>query len=93
MFVALATCYCNDIYREAGKRGIKVRQVEVEVEGEFQAEGQPAQHVSYHARVHAEAGEQAILDLMRHTDTVAEIHNTLRVGTSVELKTSEAVSL
>ena len=35
LFLALATCYCNDIYREAERMGIEVRQVEVEVTGEF----------------------------------------------------------
>jgi uncharacterized OsmC-like protein len=47
LLLALATCYCNDIYREAAKRGIKVTQVEVEAEGEFAAEGAPATKVSY----------------------------------------------
>ena len=32
LFLALATCYCNDIYREAAKRGIEVVGVEVEVQ-------------------------------------------------------------
>jgi uncharacterized OsmC-like protein len=36
LFLALATCYCNDIYREAAKRNIKVDSVEVEVEGTFE---------------------------------------------------------
>jgi uncharacterized OsmC-like protein len=31
LFLALATCYCNDFYREAAKRDIKVESVEVEV--------------------------------------------------------------
>ncbi len=35
LFLALATCYCNDIYREAAKRGLKVEHVEVEVEGDY----------------------------------------------------------
>ena len=35
LFLALATCYCNDIYREASKRQIKVHGVEVMVEGDF----------------------------------------------------------
>ncbi len=35
LFLALATCYCNDIYRETARRGLKVERVEVEVEGEF----------------------------------------------------------
>jgi len=29
LMLALATCYCNDIYREAAKRNIQVSQVEV----------------------------------------------------------------
>lgn len=29
LFLALATRYCNDIYREAAKRNIKVERVEV----------------------------------------------------------------
>jgi organic hydroperoxide reductase OsmC/OhrA len=33
LFLALATCYCNDIYREARKRGIHVQLVDVEVSG------------------------------------------------------------
>ena len=31
LFLALATCYCNDIYREAAKRAIGVTQVEIKV--------------------------------------------------------------
>ena len=34
LFLAQATCYCNDIYREAARRHLTVEQVEVEVEGE-----------------------------------------------------------
>ncbi len=85
LFFALATCYCNDIYREAKKRGISVERVEVEVQGEFPSEGAPAEQVSYHASVKADADQDAIRDLMRHTDTVAEIQNSLRAGLPVEL--------
>lgn len=90
LFLALATCYCNDIYREAGKRGLAVEQVEVNVEGEFGAEGEPARNVTYRAKVVAQASESEIRDLIRHTDTVAEIQNTLRVLTPVTLADSEA---
>src|SRR5215471_7612911 len=31
LFTALATCFCNDLYREAAKRGIEVQDVKVEV--------------------------------------------------------------
>ena len=93
LFLALATCYCNDIYREAAKRGLKVEQVEVEVDGEFGTEGEPAKNVTYRARVTAQASEAEIRELMRHTDRVAEIQNTLRVETPVTLSSIEVVAI
>lgn len=83
LFLALATCFCNDIYREAAKRNINVERVEVEVNGDFGAEGDPAANVTYFAKIHADASEDEIRELMKFTDTVAEIQNTLRVGTPV----------
>ena len=85
LFLALASCYCNDIYREAAKRKIKVERVEVTVEGEFGAEGEPAKSVTYRARVFAQANEDEIRELMKFTDTVAEIQNTMRAVTPVIL--------
>lgn len=91
LFLALATCYCNDIYREATKRGIMVEHVEVEVEGQFGAEGEPATNVTYRAKVVAQATEAEIQELMRHTDAVAEIQNTLRMPTPITLGQIEAI--
>ena len=93
LFLALATCYCNDIYREAAKRGLKVEHVEVEVEGEFGAEGEPARNVAYRAKVTAQASDAQIRELMRYTDQVAEIQNTLRRGTPVGLSRIEVVTV
>jgi organic hydroperoxide reductase OsmC/OhrA len=92
LFLALATCYCNDIYREAAKQNITVRSVEVTVNGEFDpVPGSVARNVTYSARVEAEATAEQIEALMRHTDTVAEIHNTLRQAGSVTLTATEAI--
>jgi len=90
--LALATCYCNDVYREAGKRGIEVNGVDVEVQAEFGAEGEPASHLSYRATVRANAPEDVIADLIRHTDSVAEVQNTLRLGMPMLLESFEAIS-
>ncbi len=92
LFLALATCYCNDIYREAAKRNISVEQVEVEVNGDFGAEGEPARNITYHAKVTAQASEAEVRELMRQTDRVAEIQNTLRVTTPVTLSEIEVVA-
>ncbi len=93
LLLALASCYCNDIYREAAKRGIKVDRVEVDVEGDFAAEGEPGRNITYRSRVTAHAPESDIRELMRHTDNVAEIQNTLRAANTVSLGAVEAVSV
>jgi organic hydroperoxide reductase OsmC/OhrA len=93
LFLALATCYCNDIYREAAKRGIRVESVEVEVEGEFGADGDSARNVSYHAKITAQASDEAIRALAVETDRVAEIQNSLRAAIPVTLGDVEAVSV
>ncbi|GMA13678.1 OsmC family peroxiredoxin [Deinococcus metallilatus] len=93
LFLALATCYCNDVYREAAKRGLNVERVEGEVEGEFGAEGEPARNVTYRVRVAAQGSEAEVQELLRHTDRMAEIQNTLRAGTAVTLGNIEVVGV
>jgi organic hydroperoxide reductase OsmC/OhrA len=93
LFLALATCYCNDLYREAGRLGIPVQSVDVTVEGDFAGPGDPARNVTYRARVTAQASAEAIRSLIQHTDRVAEIQNTLRSATPVTLVQIEAVSI
>jgi organic hydroperoxide reductase OsmC/OhrA len=89
--LALAACYCNDIYREAAKRSIEVIGVRVTARAEFPSEGHPASRLAYHAAVRARATETAIRDLIVHTDTVAEVQNTLRLGMRVELESFDAI--
>jgi organic hydroperoxide reductase OsmC/OhrA len=90
--LALATCYCNDIYREGQKRGIEVLRVNVDVEAEFGGPGEPAKSIVYRARVAAKAEEQAIRELMLHTDQMAEIQNTVRQGMDVKFEAVEVIS-
>lgn len=92
LFLALATCFCNDIYREAAKRDITVERVEVEVDGQFGADGEPATHVTYRAKVVAQAAESEIQELIEETDALAEVQNSLRVPTAVTLDYIEAIS-
>jgi uncharacterized OsmC-like protein len=85
LFAALATCFCNDLYREAGKRGIDVEDVKVEVTGTFGNPGESARDISYRVQVRAHARQTEIDDLIRITDAVTEIQNTVRGGCAVEL--------
>ena len=85
LMLALATCYCNDLYREAARLDIPLDSVEVEAGAEFPGIGLAATDIRYRARISSPAPASAIEDLLRQTDAVAEVHNTLRAGVPVEL--------
>lgn len=83
--LALATCYCNDLYREAERLAIPIDGVEVEASAEFPGIGLAAVNITYRATVSSPASRCALAQLLRETDAVAEIHNTVRAGVPVEL--------
>jgi len=85
LMLALATCYCNDIYREAARPKIQVDAVEVEATAEFAGVGLAASDIRYKARVSSPATEGEVAALLRVTDAVAEVHNTVRSGVPVQL--------
>jgi len=90
--LAVATSYCNDIYREGRERGIDVLRVNVDVQAEFHGTGEPLDSMIYRVRVAAKGGdEQAIRDLTLHTDQVAEIQATLRKGMDVKFEPAEVI--
>ncbi|OON69853.1 osmotically inducible protein OsmC [Hymenobacter sp. CRA2] len=85
LLLALATCFCNDLYREAAKRNLKLTSVTVECSAEFGAAGEPGTNFRYQAQATADASAAEIEALIQHTDRVAEIHNTLRRGVAITL--------
>ena len=93
MLLALGASYANVVYREAGKRGFDVHGVRVVVECDWEGEPASARNVRYSTRVEAAAPEDEILELIQHVDEIAEVHNTLRAGGTVELADAEAVSV
>jgi organic hydroperoxide reductase OsmC/OhrA len=86
LMLALATCYGNDLYREAARLGITLRGIEVVAEADFEGVGIAATNIRYRAEVDTPATAAEIERLLRETDAVAEIHNTIRSGARVELK-------
>jgi uncharacterized OsmC-like protein len=85
LMLALATCYCNDLYREAARLRIPVDGVEVEASAQFPGVGLAATDIRYRVQVSSSADPAVIADLVRQTDAVAEVHNTLRAGAAVAL--------
>jgi uncharacterized OsmC-like protein len=88
LMLALATCYCNDLYREAARLGIPIESVEVEASAEFSGIGLAATNIAYRARVSSPSTPAQIAELLRVTDAVAEIHNTVRAGVPITLEQS-----
>lgn len=87
LMLALATCYCNDLYREAQRLGIALEGVQVEASADFPGVGLAATDIRYRATVRSPAPEADIARLLAQTDAVAEVHNTLRAGCAVVLQT------
>jgi organic hydroperoxide reductase OsmC/OhrA len=85
LMLALATCYCNDLYREAERLGIPIEGASVEATAEFPGVGLAATNICYRAMVASSAGAKAVARLLRETDAVAEVHNTIRAGIPVRL--------
>ena len=89
LFLALATCFCNDVYREAAKKSIEIDSVEVKVLGEFGKEGEPAKNITYEVKIESSSHSQEEIGLfIDEVDKLAEVHNTLRQGVNVSLKLS-----
>lgn len=86
LMLALATCYCNDLYREAARLGISLSSVEVSASAEFNGRGLAAENILYSAKVETSAPDEEVRRLIAETDAVAEVHNTIRSGVPVTLK-------
>lgn len=85
LLLAIGGCFSNDIFREADKMSIRVTSVEIEVSADWGGEPVRAQNVTMKVKVDANVSPDRIRELIRHTDSVAEIPNSLRHGTQVTL--------
>ena len=86
LMLALATCYCNDLFREAAHHGVAIESAEVEASAEFPGVGLAATNIRYRASIQSSASPAEIARLLQETDAVAEVHNTIRTGVPVVLQ-------
>ena len=89
--LAIGGCYRNDLFREAARRGMVIKNIQVIVEAHWGGEPVRAQHVTLAPCIEAEANEAEILDLITSIDRIAEIPNSLRRGTPVRLRDARAI--
>jgi putative redox protein len=85
LYLAIAGCVSNDLFREARADGIELATVRVVVRGDFSGEPPVSTDVSYDVELTGNAPRDELLALVRKVDEIAEIPNSLRLGTSVKL--------
>lgn len=83
LYLAIAACYSNDLYREATARGIALRRVAVRVDGDFPGRGAASTPIVVDVEIEGQARGVDLEALLAEVDAIAEIPRSLREGTSV----------
>ncbi|MEA2418182.1 MAG: hypothetical protein QOE60_388 [Thermoleophilaceae bacterium] len=89
LYLAIAGCISNDLFREAATDGIDLKQVRVVVRGDFSGDPPVSTAVEYDLQLSGDAPTDALRALAAKVDEIAEIPNSLRAGTSVTLGSVE----
>lgn len=85
LYLAIAGCVSNDLFREAQAEGIELTSVRVRVRGDFGGDPAVSEPVEYEVDVEGGAPRERLDELVERVDLVAEIPNSLRRGTPVRL--------
>jgi len=85
LYLAIAGCVSNDLFREAPADGIPLDRVRVVVDGDFQGDPPVSTDVTYAVEVAGDASTEALERLVAKVDAIAEIPNSLRAATAVRL--------
>jgi putative redox protein len=85
LYLAVAGCVSNDLYREAAGFGITLDRVRVTVRGDFSGDPPVSDAVDYEVELAGDAPQERLRELVEHVDRIAEIPNSLRGGTTVSL--------
>ena len=85
LYLAVAGCISNDLFREARVAGIELENVRVKVGGNFVGEPAVSDEILYEVEMKGDAPEERLRALVGQVDEIAEIPNSLRRGTRVRL--------
>jgi putative redox protein len=88
LYLAIAGCVSNDLFREARSAGLDVERVRVVVRGDFRGEPAVSSDVEYDVEVVGNAPSEQLRSLVERVDEIAEIPNSLRQGTAVRLRSA-----
>lgn len=88
LYLSIAACWSNDLYREAATMGIELDGVEVTVDGDFPARGSGSTPISVDLVVRSPAPEDRVRELIAEVERVAEIPRAIRDATAIEVRAS-----
>ena len=86
LYLAVAACISNDLYREADRAGLALRRVAISVHGDFPQRGSASTAISYDVELEGDAPASRLEALIDEVDGLAEIPLSLREGTPVHLR-------
>jgi len=92
LYLAVAGCISNDLFREARTAGIELGTVRVKVSGDFVGDPAVSEEIHYEVELTGNATDNELSALIEQVDDIAEIPNSLRQGTYVRLAGAKVVS-
>jgi len=88
LYLSIAACWSNDLYREAATMGIELDGVEITVDGDFPARGSGSTPISVEIVVRSSAPEARVRALIAEVERVAEIPRAIRDATAITVNAS-----
>lgn len=86
LYLSIAACLSNDIYREAATMGIDLDGVEITVDGDFPARGAGSTPITVDIAIRTAAPDDQVLALVAEVERVAEIPRTIREAPPIEIR-------
>lgn len=83
LYLSIAACWSNDLYREAATMGIELDGVEITVDGDFPSRGSGSTPISVDVVVRSAASEERVRALIAEVERVAEIPRAIRDATPI----------
>ena len=86
LYLSIAACWSNDLYREAATMGIYLDGVEITVEGAFEGRGASSGPITVDIAVRSSAPEAQVRELLAEVERVAEIPKSIIDGTPIAMR-------
>jgi uncharacterized OsmC-like protein len=86
LYLAIAACLSNDLYREGAARGIEVTGVTVDVDGDFPEAGSPSTPIEVEVDLAGYAPQDELRSLLEHVIEIAEIPRSMRGTTTISVR-------